>query len=110
MIFATLIAVPAAYALTRCEFRGKAVAMQLMSLPLVFPMVVLGLALLLVFDSLPFHMTTSRLVIAHVILALAVCGEKLHRRDACPSVPKSRKPHKCSALRRCARLSMWWCR
>ena len=70
MVFATLIAVPAAYALTRCEFRGKAVALQLMSLPLVFPMVVLGLALLLVFDSLPFHMTTSRLVIAHVILAL----------------------------------------
>ncbi len=70
MIFATIIAVPAAYALTRCEFRGKAVALQLMSLPLVFPMVVLGLALLLVFDSLPFHMTTSRLVIAHVILAL----------------------------------------
>jgi putative spermidine/putrescine transport system permease protein len=24
MIFATLIAVPASYALTRCEFRGKA--------------------------------------------------------------------------------------
>lgn len=70
MLLATLVAVPASYALTRCEFRGKAVALQLMSLPLVFPMVVLGLALLLVFDSLPFHMDTSRLVIAHVILAL----------------------------------------
>ncbi|WP_044871573.1 ABC transporter permease [Pseudomonas sp. LFM046] len=70
MVLATLVAVPASYALTRCEFRGKAVALQLMSLPLVFPMVVLGLALLLVFDSLPFHMDTSRLVIAHVILAL----------------------------------------
>jgi putative spermidine/putrescine transport system permease protein len=70
MLFATLIAVPAAYALVRCEFRGKAAAMQLMALPLVFPMVVLGLALLLVFDSLPFQLNTSRLVIAHVILAL----------------------------------------
>jgi len=70
MVFATLVAVPAAYALVRCEFRGKAVALQLMSLPLVFPMVVLGLALLLVFDSLPFQMSFSRLVIAHVILAL----------------------------------------
>lgn len=70
MVLATLVAVPAAYALTRCEFRGKAVALQLMSLPLVFPMVVLGLALLLVFDSLPLHLDTSRLVIAHVILAL----------------------------------------
>jgi putative spermidine/putrescine transport system permease protein len=45
MVFATIVAVPAAYALTR-------------------------LALLLVFDSLPFQITTSRLVIAHVILAL----------------------------------------
>ena len=70
MLGATLVAVPAAYALVRCEFRGKAVALQLMALPLVFPMVVLGLALLLVFDSLPFQMNTSRLVIAHVILAL----------------------------------------
>lgn len=70
MVLATLVAVPAAYALTRCEFRGKALALQLMSLPLVFPMVVLGLALLLVFDSLPLHLDTSRLVIAHVILAL----------------------------------------
>ncbi len=70
MILATIVAVPASYALTRCEFRGKGVALQLMSLPLVFPMVVLGLALLLIFDSLPFQMNTSRLVIAHVILAL----------------------------------------
>jgi putative spermidine/putrescine transport system permease protein len=70
MVLATLVAVPASYALTRCEFRGKGVALQLMSLPLVFPMVVLGLALLLIFDSLPFQMNTSRLVIAHVILAL----------------------------------------
>ncbi|MDA7088185.1 ABC transporter permease [Pseudomonas sp. SA3-5] len=70
MLFATLVAVPAAYALVRCEFRGKAVALQLMSLPLVFPMVVLGLALLLIFDNLPFQLSTSRLVIAHVILAL----------------------------------------
>lgn len=70
MILATLVAVPASYALTRCEFRGKAAAMQLMSLPLVFPMVVLGLALLLIFDSLPFQINTSRLIIAHVILAL----------------------------------------
>ncbi|WP_213881630.1 ABC transporter permease [Pseudomonas sp. dw_358] len=70
MVLAILIAVPAAYALTRCEFAGKAVAVQLMSLPLVFPMVVLGLALLLVFNSLPFEMPITRLVIAHVILAL----------------------------------------
>lgn len=70
MVLATLVAVPASYALTRCQFRGKAIVMQLMTLPLVFPMVVLGLAMLLVFDSLPFHLDITRLVIAHVILAL----------------------------------------
>lgn len=70
MLFATLAAVPAAYALTRCRFRGRAVALQLVSLPLVFPMVVLGLALLLVFDHLPIELGSARLVIAHVILAL----------------------------------------
>ena len=84
MVLATLVAVPASYALTRCEFRGKGVALQLMSLPLVFPMVVLGLALLLIFDSLPFQMNTSRLVIAHVILALPFVvknyrGDDVHR-------------------------------
>ncbi|MES2263710.1 MAG: ABC transporter permease [Pseudomonadota bacterium] len=70
MIYATLAAVPASYALARCNFHGKALAQQLVALPLVFPMVVLGLSLLLVFDHLPFEMGTSRLVIAHTILAL----------------------------------------
>lgn len=70
MLYATLAAVPAAYALCRCNFRGKALAQQLVALPLVFPMVVLGLALLLVFDHLPLELGLGRLVIAHVILAL----------------------------------------
>lgn len=75
MVLATLAAIPAAYALTRCRFPGQALALHLVSLPLVFPMVVLGLALLLVFDHLPppldaAHFGTARLVIAHVILAL----------------------------------------
>ncbi len=70
MILATLAAIPAAYAITRCRFRGKALAIQLVSLPLVFPMVVLGLSLLLVMDHLPFDLGSWRLVIAHVILAL----------------------------------------
>lgn len=70
MILATLAAIPAAYAITRCRFRGKALAIQLVSLPLVFPMVVLGLSLLLVMDHLPFDLGIWRLVIAHVILAL----------------------------------------
>jgi putative spermidine/putrescine transport system permease protein len=109
MVFATLIAVPAAYALTRCEFRGKAVALQLMSLPLVFPMVVLGLALLLVFDSLPFHLTTSRLVIAHVILALPFVVKTAPPRCS-PSAAKSKRRRKCLARHRCGRSSMWWCR
>lgn len=70
MLLTTLVAVPASYALTRGSFRGKALVTQLVALPMVFPMVVLGLSLLLVFEQLPLNLGIGRLVIAHVILAL----------------------------------------
>lgn len=70
MVIATGVSVPAAYALNRYAFRGKGVIEQLVALPLVYPMVMLGLSLLLVFNALPFELGAVRLVIAHVILAL----------------------------------------
>lgn len=70
MIAATLVSVPAAYALNRFSFRGKAMVEQLVALPLVYPMVMLGLSLLLVFNALPVELGLGRLIIAHVILAL----------------------------------------
>jgi putative spermidine/putrescine transport system permease protein len=70
MIIATLVSVPAAYALSRYRFRGKRLVEQLVALPLVYPLVMLGLSLLLVFNVLPIELGVFRLIIAHVILAL----------------------------------------
>ena len=70
MVIATLVSVPAAYALSRYRFRGKPAVEQLVALPLVYPLVMLGLSLLLVFNVLPVELGVFRLIIAHVILAL----------------------------------------
>jgi putative spermidine/putrescine transport system permease protein len=70
MLLATGVSVPAAYALNRYDFPGKPVIEQLVALPLVYPMVMLGLSLLLVFNALPVDLGIGRLVIAHVVLAL----------------------------------------
>jgi ABC-type spermidine/putrescine transport system, permease component II len=70
MVIATLVSVPAAYALSRYRFRGKPAVEQLVALPLVYPLVMLGLSLLLVFNVLPIELGVFRLIIAHVILAL----------------------------------------
>jgi putative spermidine/putrescine transport system permease protein len=70
MLIATAVSVPAAYALNRYRFRGKALVEQLVALPLVYPMVMLGLSLLLVFNALPVELGLGRLIIGHVILAL----------------------------------------
>lgn len=70
MFIATLVSVPAAYALSRYRFRGKPAVEQLVALPLVYPLVMLGLSLLLVFNVLPVELGVFRLIIAHVILAL----------------------------------------
>ncbi|HVW52862.1 MAG TPA: ABC transporter permease [Trinickia sp.] len=70
MVIAAAVSVPAAYALSRYRFRGKAIVEQLVALPLVYPLVMLGLSLLLVFNVLPVDFGVPRLVVAHVILAL----------------------------------------
>ncbi|MCU9955881.1 ABC transporter permease [Burkholderia sp. BKH01] len=70
MLIATAVSVPAAYALSRYRFRGKALVEQLVALPIVYPLVMLGLALLLVFNALPAELGLVRLVVAHVILTL----------------------------------------
>ncbi|WP_028223173.1 ABC transporter permease [Paraburkholderia oxyphila] len=70
MIISTAVAVPAAYALSRYRFRGRALVEQLVALPVVYPLVMLGLALLLVFNTLPFELGMVRLIVAHVILTL----------------------------------------
>ncbi|VWB41142.1 ABC transporter permease [Burkholderia lata] len=70
MLIATAVSVPAAYALSRYRFRGKTLVEQLVALPIVYPLVMLGLALLIVFNALPVELGIARLVVAHVILTL----------------------------------------
>lgn len=62
--------VPAAYALQRLEFPGKAIIEQMINLPVVFPMVVLGVALLIVFNVLGLEAGVGRLVLAHSLITL----------------------------------------
>jgi putative spermidine/putrescine transport system permease protein len=68
MIIAAVISAPAAYALARYHFRGKLLVEQLISLPIVFPVIVLGVALLVMVSRLGIGMVFWRIVVAHVII------------------------------------------
>lgn len=69
-IGAAIAAIPAAYVLHRFQFRGRAVVETLIELPVVFPAVVLGLAMLVLANLLPFELGIWRLVVAHMVLVL----------------------------------------
>ncbi|WP_245525833.1 MULTISPECIES: ABC transporter permease [unclassified Mesorhizobium] len=62
--------VPAAYALVRLSFRGKTLFNELVELPIIFPAIVLGIALLMIVSALPFDLGIFQLVVAHSIIAL----------------------------------------
>lgn len=62
--------VPASYALARYRFRGKALAQQFINLPIIFPAIVLGVALLIIVSALPFDLGLWQIVIAHTIVTL----------------------------------------
>ena len=67
---ATLVGLPAAYALVRLQFPGKLLVEQLVTMPLVFPLVVLGVALLVMISELRLEMGFLRIVVAHVIITM----------------------------------------
>jgi putative spermidine/putrescine transport system permease protein len=69
-VITVLVGVPASYALTRYRFGGKAVAEELLGLPVVFPAVVLGIALLVLFSGLSVDLGLFQIVIAHSIIGL----------------------------------------
>lgn len=69
-VITTVLAIPAAIALQRRRFRGKAVASGFMLAPLVVPLVVLGTAMLLLFNYVGIPFGPITLIIAHVIIAL----------------------------------------
>lgn len=67
---AAIAGVPAAYALRRLEFRGKSLVEQAVSLPVVFPAIVLGVALLVIVSGLGLDLGVFQIAIAHVIVLL----------------------------------------
>ncbi|QEX24313.1 ABC transporter permease [Hypericibacter adhaerens] len=70
MILASAAGIPAAYALVRHRFRGKPLVEILVTLPLVFPLVVLGISFLVIVSELGIEQGFLRIVVAHVILVL----------------------------------------
>lgn len=67
---AFLLALPAAYAISRFEFRGKSAVRILMLLPLVLPGMVIALFLSRVFYFLGLSQTFQGLVLGHTLLGL----------------------------------------
>lgn len=70
MVISTVVSVPLAYALARGERRVRAGMELLFTLPLVFPLVMLGIAFLLIAESLSLDLGLWRIAIPHVVLVL----------------------------------------
>jgi putative spermidine/putrescine transport system permease protein len=67
---ALLLGVPAAWALVRHRFPGKALIQGVLLSPLIFPLLVTGIALLQFFTLLGFRNAFVNLAIAHVLITL----------------------------------------
>jgi putative spermidine/putrescine transport system permease protein len=69
-ILCVLAGVPASYALVRLQFRGRGFVEELLGLPVVFPTVVLGVALLMLVSLSGLDLGMGQIVIAHAIIGL----------------------------------------
>jgi putative spermidine/putrescine transport system permease protein len=69
-VVCVLVGVPASYALVRLPFRGRSLIEELLGLPIVFPTVVLGVALLMLISQSGFDLGMSQIVVAHAIIGL----------------------------------------
>jgi len=65
-----LIAIPAAYALTRLNLRFSVALLSFLTAPLLLPLIVLGLAILIIFASQGLLATYTGLTIAHLVIVL----------------------------------------
>ena len=69
-IVCVLAGVPASYALVRLQFRGRGLIEEMLGLPVVFPTVVLGVALLMLVSQSGLDLGMGQIVIAHAIIGL----------------------------------------
>ncbi len=70
MLLSLAFGLPAAWALTRLEFRGREFLRSFVLAPLVLPTIVLGLGILMVFTQLGLTATYPGLVLAHLVMTL----------------------------------------
>jgi molybdate transport system permease protein len=79
-LLSLLIAVPSGYLLARANFRGKALVESLLDIPIVLPPMVIGLCLLIFFQTalghaidgvIPFTYTVFGVVLAQLVIAAA---------------------------------------
>src|SRR5690242_228432 len=69
-LLATILGVMAAIALVRYQFKGKNAISTLISLPLLVPEVVLGVALLMFLELIGVYRSFGMLLLGHTVLAL----------------------------------------
>lgn len=67
---ATALAVPASIALVRRRFFGKGLVSGLLLAPLVIPLVVMGISLLILFNTIGIPLSPYTVAIGHVVIAL----------------------------------------
>lgn len=91
MVFTLTIAIPAAYAVTRYEFHGRAYVTNLSTIIYMFPLVLLGLPLFVIFSK--FGLTNSRvgLALTHTAFALpfALMLLRVFFNDVSPEIVES---------------------
>jgi spermidine/putrescine transport system permease protein len=66
----TILSVPAAIALVRQRFAGQGLVMGLLLAPLVIPLVVFGIALLIVFNWFGVELSPGTVAVGHIVIAL----------------------------------------
>ncbi|MET0801893.1 MAG: ABC transporter permease [Actinomycetota bacterium] len=69
-VVTTILAIPASIALVRRRFFGKGLVSGVMLAPLVIPLVVLGTALLILFNTIGIPFSPLTIAIGHIVIAL----------------------------------------
>jgi spermidine/putrescine transport system permease protein len=72
MLIALALGIPAALALDRANFPGKAVFRRLVLLPLILPGIITGLSLLMLFNAAQFNLSLLTIVLGHGTALISV--------------------------------------
>lgn len=100
VVIDVLLAIPAAIALVRREFRGKALLLGFLQMPLMLPGIVIGIALLIFFSAAGYDLSYEILVAGHVVLTfpfvLRISMARMERAD--PAVEEAARNLGASSL------------